>query len=120
MRMQSRETSASEMCLGLREERLRAWLFQSAQFLKISGDWEREAEDKISSEEEVFKNLGFSFSSYFRAADVYSEIFQRLKDVRNCVGHANILQSFKRIRRRGIIFSTADEESAVLRVFNFS
>ena len=47
--MQSRETSASEMCLGLREERLRAWLFQSARFLKISGDWEREAEDKISS-----------------------------------------------------------------------
>ena len=98
-----------------------AWLFQSARFLKISGDWEREAEDKISSEEEVFKNLGFSFSSYFRAADVYSEIFQRFKDVRNCVRHANILQSFKRIRRRrGIIFSTADEESAVLRVFNFS
>lgn len=53
--MQSRETSASEMCLGLREERLRAWLFQSARFLKISGDWEREAEDKISSEEEVLK-----------------------------------------------------------------
>ena len=93
-----------------------------ARFLKISGDCEREAEDKISSKRRFYNNLGFySFSSYFRAADVYSEIFQRFKDVRNCVGHANILQSFKRIRRRrGIIFSTADEESAVLRVFNFS
>lgn len=46
--MQSRETSASEMCLGLREERLRG-CFKARGFSKLVATAKETKEDKISS-----------------------------------------------------------------------